>query len=781
MSMDSDDHESGHISNVDRHHHHKVTICTSEGDVEAMETSNNTREEVGREMCNTAPSIMEIESSLAEQSQCYPSSSSSGSHCEAFSDGACIDPEKNCDDLRRPSPNSVSELQKSVTSDHYYPKDSKRHGVRTKHGDCKYYSRGRSPISEDLKHYSRRLHSVPELKNHSVDDNDASPMSNTQGLYDVDHSTDGRNCQKERLHCFDSYDGEHFSYYRESELSFNYYGERFSDNQVRTIYKNPYRKGRKRFGDETDRYLNRKWDEGEYFLQQRIPRVDEVTDRDLYHYKGGHTIDDMGPLTSKESRRLASKHSSYLENERATRWSRKGGDLQFRKRMESDEFLVERKYTDDFMQGKFGRSILYNDTERDYLDKYEGHTRGEVKSSGRSERKRGGLSIDSDNFWSRSEEDKYWRCTDQRSLSSRSYKELHTSNGGRWHDTTSLRNDVYDLRKTKRHERHRRQIWTERCKDSDWISSYSDAFDTEESINCPDDQVHFERRRHWHSDVLHWNQNGHISRQRDDEFHAGEASFSFERNSRHKKFDAKYRSDHVGKLIDDRRVERHRYKILREGNSGIRIDRSPNIAHSNYEKTLLRCGDSVDFHFVVGEGKSLAGDFTCSGRHENMALNIDKEHITSKDFNESHMEKTGQADNQEVEDSQNDEKWHDKFPDTQQNEALDIEEGQIITEELNENLMEKECVSENVAHISDVKERTLHNENAPDGNEVVGEYDNHRILETLAKMEKRRERFKEPITLKKEKEIPKPLVDPVVEAAETKQHRPARKRRWGGS
>ncbi|KAA8527369.1 hypothetical protein F0562_034916 [Nyssa sinensis] len=768
VSMDSDDHGSGHISDVDRHHHKKLTVCTSERDPEAVETSNTTREGVGREMCKSA--IMEIESSLAERSHHCLNSFSSGSHCEAPSDGAYIDPEKISNDLGRPSPNSVTELRESVTSDHYHSKDSKRHGVKTKLGDCKYFSRSPSPIPEDMKHYKRRLHSVSKLKSHPDDNDDASSMSKTEGLFNVGHSAVGHNRWKERLHGFDCYDGEHFSYYRESELPFNYRGERFSDSQVRTACtKSPHMKGHRTSGDETDLHLNTQWYEEEYFLQQRIARVGGAMDGDWYDYRRGHTTDES-PFTCKESRRLASKHSSYLETGRATGWSRKGGELQFRKKRENDEFLVERKYTDDFVQGNSGRSVLHNDMERYSLDKYERHlpcTRGEFKSSGRIERKRDCLSIDLDNLWPRG--DKYWRCTDHRSLSSRSYKEPHTANAGRWHDTTSPRNEVCDLRKTRRHGRYRRQIWTERCR-----GSYSDAFDTEESVNYPDDQVHFERRHHWHSDILHWTQNGNVSRHRDDEFHTGEASFSFERNSRHKKFDAKPGSDHVGKFIDERRAERHRYKILREGNSGICIDKSSFITHrGNYEKTLLSCEDSVDFHLVVGEGKSSG-----NGRHENMAWNIDKEQITSKNFNESHVEKT----DREVESGQNDEEWHDKFPVTPRNEALDIEEGQIITEELNENLVGKKFTSENVARISDAKERILDNENAPDGNKVVGEYENHRILEMLAKMEKRRERFKEPITLKNEKDnIPKPLLDPVAETAEPKQQRPARKRRWGGS
>ena len=59
--------------------------------------------------------------------------------------------------------------------------------------------------------------------------------------------------------------------------------------------------------------------------------------------------------------------------------------------------------------------------------------------------------------------------------------------------------------------------------------------------------------------------------------------------------------------------------------------------------------------------------------------------MVSVDSNVSHAQMAGQADNSTIEIGQNEEKWLDKFPVTQQNEALDIEEGQIITEEVNLN------------------------------------------------------------------------------------------------
>lgn len=174
---------------------------------------------------------------------------------------------------------------------------------------------------------------------------------------------------------------------------------------------------------------------------------------------------------------------------------------------------------------------------------------------------------------------------------------------------------------------------------------------------------------------------------------------------------------------------------------------------------------------------SNAGSMECNDKHENM------DQMVFADLSESHAGKAGETENPKVEINQNEEQWLDKFPITEQNEALDIEEGQIVTEEVNENPPCENFISENVTESRDDKKKSARVESATKGNKVAEGYDNTRILVAMAKMEKRRERFKEPITLQKENDlmIPKPQVDPIVDAMETKQRRPARKRRWGGS
>lgn len=66
-------------------------------------------------------------------------------------------------------------------------------------------------------------------------------------------------------------------------------------------------------------------------------------------------------------------------------------------------------------------------------------------------------------------------------------------------------------------------------------------------------------------------------------------------------------------------------------------------------------------------------------------------------------------------------------------------------------------------------------------NKLVGQYDRNHLLETLAKMEKRRERFKDQVLLKKEPENCGGMQPDTSIKDEIKQLRPLRKRRWCGS
>lgn len=167
----------------------------------------------------------------------------------------------------------------------------------------------------------------------------------------------------------------------------------------------------------------------------------------------------------------------------------------------------------------------------------------------------------------------------------------------------------------------------------------------------------------------------------------------------------------------------------------------------------------------------------CNGRVENLDKGIIKKRTALMGFHKSHMVKANKS-----ESDHNCRKWLHNNPEKGQKEGLDAEEGRITEEPYLVPSISERDVFEGAAQNGSVKRRMLQNENNSDQGNNIGGYDSQRILETLAKMEKRRERFKEPITMKKEAENSLKLNDDlIVDTDETKQQRPARKRRWGGS
>ena len=171
-----------------------------------------------------------------------------------------------------------------------------------------------------------------------------------------------------------------------------------------------------------------------------------------------------------------------------------------------------------------------------------------------------------------------------------------------------------------------------------------------------------------------------------------------------------------------------------------------------------------------------------NGRLENLDEGFAKKRTPLLKCDESHK-KAIKSDISKSKVEYNKRKWLQSTPDEGHKGGLDIEEGQIVTEEpCIEAFVTRRDVSEKAALAGSVKKRMLQKKNNSDQDNNKAGYDNQRILETLAKMEKRRERFKEPIPMKKEaEESSKPNDDLVVDTDEIKQRRPVRKRRWGAS
>ncbi|XAR56996.1 hypothetical protein NMG60_11024991 [Bertholletia excelsa] len=769
LSADLDNHGSREISEADGICQQKVSGSGSDVSAEAIVTLSYTKGSVSIDTSSTGPSMGETESVLGERTEYEQSPYYSVSQCKVSGDSDSTGPEIVQNHLRKQSPNSVTELWESVASDCHQSNDSKSHHSRAKPHDCRYYTRKRIPLFLDLKHYHGRPHNVSELKSHP-NYGGTSPLPDVDRIYAEHHSAVGCRRQEKRMRGLDSYNNEDFSCYKEPECSLNESGERFFDNHAHATYSKRLHRKCDSFAGETGWHLDSRQNKGNFLAESTFREDYDAMGRNWHHYERGRTLE---PLVCKESRQLTSNYSSYWDKERVTRWRRKEHASQFRKRTENDDHFLDHKYQDDFIQETYG----YYDKERNLFDSSYGKDlqsiRRREKISGRRERKCNIPSNDLDNLWPEFNEHEYWKYADYRSLSTFSHIQCHPWSGGRGLDAISPRN-TYDLRVTERQGRHSRHVWKERSRGIDWFDNDHDACESKGSVNYGDGEVHY-ARRHWQSESLHWADDPSYE---DHEFLAEEASFSFEGTLRCRRFEAKR------KLINDWELEQCRVKPLREGNSSKHIERGSQIIHrDNQEKTFLRCRDTSDMQLIVREGKSFgrrlkAGSIKCSDEHQKTGRYIVKEPMTK--YNESHLQKAGQADSPKVKTDQNDYRWRRKFPITQYNDAVDVEEGQILTGEVNKDTMAKK--TENIAESYEVTKKGLHGGTATRRNEIGKGDENPRILELIAKMEKRRQRFKETVPLIKDIErISLPELDPAVAVMESKPLRPARKRRWGQS
>ncbi|KAJ7955231.1 FIP1 [Quillaja saponaria] len=395
-----------------------------------------------------------------------------------------------------------------------------------------------------------------------------------------------------------------------------------------------------------------------------------------------------------------------------------------------------------------------------------------------------GFHLDGDSLWSGEMEDDYQKDMVHQISDSQIYSQSYSADKRNWQDTVSPRNDVYDTRLNNNCEEYKRRKYSGKGRDFDLFRCYDCAIDNEDCIIHPDDDYRSRGRRlSYQSEILHWTED-EVILMHEDELHAEEASYSHEKTSRHERIQERYIPMHDEMHTDDIELEQHRLKMTSGGSDDF-VSRSTNIiCRGKRERAVLRPRNSVDL--VVGKGKSSGRcskvrSFMCKGRIEN--LDLTKKQTTSmccdeygkKSF-EHGISKTQIDPNKTI--------WLGKFSVKEAKDALDIEEGQIVTEEPNvEKSVSGTDVSGGVAPTHTVMKRMLQNENGSDQiqNGTDSGYDSQHIRETLAKMEKRRERFKESITTKKETGASSmPHIDVAVDTDQIKQHRPARKRRWGG-
>ncbi|KAJ4955327.1 hypothetical protein NE237_012110 [Protea cynaroides] len=824
LTLDSDSQVNENTYDVDMHHRQKEKGHVLE-DEKMIVIEEQTKELVVNGIPSKAdPLLLEAESSLGNQIQCSVSSSYLDGHSKEPNDGT-----DTLKTLERPSSHSAAELWESVAIDDDNYKDSESNDSDMESGEYKYGSEDPSPNYVKQNCCSRmQLRSGAELKDHRDDDEEATLMSNRKDRFNGDCPKVGHGTHKRWRHHNGIYDREDFSYYRGTEVSTGCHSDRSVDRQARNGCTEKFRGIPQHFEEDMDPFPTRHWDEKDYLIDQRTTA--EYNKREDYHERG-YTKDRIKSISYKKSRSLSGHSSLYKEKARNFLQRRKRDEeSRFRKRTLDDEYESEHRCIDELRQ-KYGRHVPYND--REPLKKYDRHIPyigREIENSGKINRYCCSPHPELDTSWSSAGyDDEFWRHPDHPCTAVDTSREFEIVKERRWQDITSPRNEKSDSRRSdERYFDHWRRI---KHRDS-WIDPMCEnVYRTEDDTIYLDDDIFKKRRRSSRrSEAFHWDENNLCSRHQDqDDMYAEEAPSSFKRNKRHERIHVEREPTHHGYLLNEQigskiiREEIRISEISSHGNSGINI-----ICRVKHEQAALRSRDST---LGGWEGKpsgrcSKAGDVRCNGGHSHMDQMVDYEQTVFGDSDEAHTREAilpyrskvaSRISRSKIEvrqcklkPSTNDKKGLDKHPDTQYHEASDFEEGQLAEPEKKEiGAIEQRHVSGSTTGIGDVKG----GKGFGCEQKGFGVYDNHRILEALVKMEKRRERFKEPIPLKesamnskpepaptietagvKRRERfkepiplkvpvknPKPEPPPTVETVDIKQQRPLRKRRWAGA
>ncbi|XP_065863814.1 FIP1[V]-like protein [Euphorbia lathyris] len=740
---------------------HKVNAQTSKGIAEATETVEKVEEENGRTICKPDQQLTEIEVSVGDRSHFSLTLSCSESESESSQDTVYNLPEASHRLLSRQS--SGAKLLESDASDCKSPKSNV---VKKKQDNRQHFSRRRSPIWEGRRQQNRRLHNVSQGKTHPDIDSYAFPMYR-------DNLSIDKCRQMERLNDFGYHNRHDFSCDQRREFSGIYSDEKFAEVHTQDLHgKYPHLRYNQSFRNEVEPCQRRNWTE-ENFHERRI----WLDDRDglSKDWDSGERVlspRGMSSLTYGQSRRFHSKYKNL--NDTNIQRRRKRDRIESGKQTNDDVFLLDHKNEDYAMLHKYGRSVMFNSEKESFNEKYEKH----VPSVGREaylreRRDRYGYRppMNLENSWCMEIEDEHWDLDDH-NVSYWPHRESYAANNGRLRNKMSPRSDICDPRLP---DRYGQELDSERFRESDFVENYNDYDNVEGDIVYTDDQAYRGWKKYsWKSRVLHQVECESILKQQDNISYR--SSGSYENTFRHERFQSNYRSTN-GYTASVIQSEGHRYKIFEGETNASFPSRKPHMTYrGEHDRTACRYNSPVGL--IYGEGKSSgrrlgAARSMANGKHELMDQKFVKEQKVLRDFSGTQTRRATQCSIAKL-DGGKDGKLQDKFPVTARNGDFDIEEGQIVAEEL---IKEERLEIKSVALKQNMKKR-LHCENVNTGNATDKGYDEQRIQDTLAKMERRRQRFQDPIGSKKEPDSV--LTDLIADTVGKKQERPARKRQWGG-
>ncbi|XP_076918550.1 uncharacterized protein LOC143579018 [Bidens hawaiensis] len=317
------------------------------------------------------------------------------------------------------------------------------------------------------------------------------------------------------------------------------------------------------------------------------------------------------------------------------------------------------------------------------------------------------------------------------SFASRSSEESDYND--RWHDNMMPKSNLY-----RRHGSYERQRF--------------EPLDRDDYMIDIDDRVDMRSKRcHWQSEI-EW-EDEFMFRHEDAKFYAHKSPFPIEKVLKRERFVSEHDPGHAEELIDDPYVV---YSQLVDGSGYVKglIAGQHATGHRYYEQeSEVFSGNKYGNTYGKSRSERLRPPWFRNSHLLVGAVKSSKKHKKPKrmDLDMCLNSKVGQAEETKATD-----------------ELLDMEEGQILTK-----VKVGPVIGKTRAHVNGP-----HNQNGKPG------LDNTRILEAMAKMEKRRARFNEPnaITRKdSDSSIKVAVANRVQETGSNKQQRPARKRRWGAS
>ncbi|KAF8041437.1 hypothetical protein BT93_A0129 [Corymbia citriodora subsp. variegata] len=555
-------------------------------------------------------------------------------------------------------------------------------------------------------------------------DDVASNLSDSRGINNWDDLVVDHSRRSRRQGAIDHYYEEHVPYSRERV----YGDERFDDRPIYTCYKLLSR-GQQMSRNGLDEHSKRSQGEGENFFRGRFRENGKDLKRDGNHKVKCKCMKERNSFLHRDLSQLVSRYSTDTTKGKDPQSRLKSEDLKSNRRANRNGWFLAR-HKEEFTLENRRTSLSSTEWEEGCLENNSGRQllyRREVKNFERRGGYKGNPPYGNDRCMELEDECQEYR--DHERLSSQLHGESYASEKRRWDDTMSPRDELDHSRLFGLYRRFGRQSHSDEGEEGHRSHGYNKIDGTDDGIAFSEDRVHMERRKYGSQKSLPWrNDDKFLLKHQDDELHVEEVSF-FHGRSMNRGVNPKYKDADCGVLDNDVKEERNWYKRL----------------------SMMR---------------------TCR------CLGIQLVGLSGKERNASWRSKAANSVTHQAA-----KKWVDKLPVSAKIEDSEIEEGQIGMEEpITDTAWEKNHVPGDIAVTGNMKNKKQGPKKSTKMDEAIGGIDETQILETLAKMERRKERFKEPLTYKKEVEVKTdPQVNLMQEVPETKQERPARKRRWGGS